>query len=438
MNEFNNFQDDNNTSSTNNNNNNIDDTISMNSNNINFTMRDDDSDFAQDVHFTHVHDDNIYNDNIYNNNNNNDKKTKNKKNKRGLGKNIALCVLISAVVGTGSGIASSLITNKLTSSSKTNNVKTVTNTEQLSFSTTGGVSIPDIYNKVSPAVVGITTQNLTLNQFQVQGGSGSGFIFSKDGYVLTNYHVIEGASKISVMFSNKTTADATVVNYDSDLDVAVLKISGDMEMPAVLELDSSADVLVGEPVIAIGSPLGETFLNSLTSGIISAKDRRIEDSDGIKNYIQTDAAINPGNSGGPLINAYGKVIGINTAKISDSSVSGMGFAIPITAVVDVVNDLVENPLNTSITLGVSITEPTETELKYRQIDHGVKVSAVAAGSIAANGGIEPNDIITKFNGTEISSTSDLQKAKGKVSSGDKVEVEINRSGKTMTLTLDIQ
>ena len=275
MNEFNNFQDDNNTSSTNNNNNNIDDTISMNSNNINFTMRDDDSDFAQDVHFTHVHDDNIYNDNIYNNNNNNDKKTKNKKNKRGLGKNIALCVLISAVVGTGSGIASSLITNKLTSSSKTNNVKTVTNTEQLSFSTTGGVSIPDIYNKVSPAVVGITTQNLTLNQFQVQGGSGSGFIFSKDGYVLTNYHVIEGASKISVMFSNKTTADATVVNYDSDLDVAVLKISGDMEMPAVLELDSSADVLVGEPVIAIGSPLGETFLNSLTSGIISAKDRRI-------------------------------------------------------------------------------------------------------------------------------------------------------------------
>ena len=116
----------------------------------------------------------------------------------------------------------------------------------------------------------------------------------------------------------------------------------------------------------------------------------------------------------------------------------MGFAIPITAVVDVVNDLVENPLNTSITLGVSITEPTETELKYRQIDHGVKVSAVAAGSIAANGGIEPNDIITKFNGTEISSTSDLQKAKGKVSSGDKVEVEINRSGKTMTLTLDIQ
>ena len=439
MNEFNNFQDDNNTSSTNNNNNNnIDDTISMNSNNINFTMRDDDSDFAQDVHFTHVHDDNIYNDNIYNNNNNNDKKTKNKKNKRGLGKNIALCVLISAVVGTGSGITSSLITNKLTASSKSDNVKTVTNTEQLSFSTTGGVSIPDIYNKVSPAVVGITTQNLTLNQFQVQGGSGSGFIFSEEGYVLTNYHVIEGASKISIMFSNKTTADATVVNYDSDLDVAVLKISGDMEMPAVLELDSSADVLVGEPVIAIGSPLGETFLNSLTSGIISAKDRRIEDSDGIKNYIQTDAAINPGNSGGPLINAYGKVIGINTAKISDSSVSGMGFAIPITAVVDVVNDLVENPLNNSITLGVSIQDLTDTQLKYLQIDHGVLVAQVSAGSIAANGGIEPNDVITKFNGKEISSTSDLQKAKGKVSSGDKVEVEINRSGKTMTLTLDIQ
>ena len=240
------------------------------------------------------------------------------------------------------------------------------------------------------------------------------------------------------MFSNKTTADATVVNYDSDLDVAVLKISGDMEMPAVLELDSSADVLVGEPVIAIGSPLGETFLNSLTSGIISAKDRRIEDSDGIKNYIQTDAAINPGNSGGPLINAYGKVIGINTAKISDSSVSGMGFAIPITAVVDVVNDLVENPLNNSITLGVSIQDLTDTQLKYLQIDHGVLVAQVSAGSIAANGGIEPNDVITKFNGKEISSTSDLQKAKGKVSSGDKVEVEINRSGKTMTLTLDIQ
>ena len=240
------------------------------------------------------------------------------------------------------------------------------------------------------------------------------------------------------MFSNKTTADATVVNYDEDLDVAVLKISGNMEMPAVLELDSSADVLVGEPVIAIGSPLGETFLNSLTSGIVSAKDRRIEDTDTVKTYIQTDAAINPGNSGGPLINAYGKVIGINTAKISDSSVSGMGFAIPITAVADTVKDLVDNPLNTSITLGVSIQNLSDTQLKYYQLDHGVLVASVSAGSIAANGGIEPNDIITKFNGKDISSTSDLQKAKGKVSSGDKVEVEINRSGKTMTVTLNIQ
>ncbi|WP_294344232.1 trypsin-like peptidase domain-containing protein [uncultured Clostridium sp.] len=429
MNEFNNFQDDNNnTSSTNNNNssNDIENTVSMDSNNINFTMKNDDSDSAQDVKFEDVY---------TNNSNNHNKKVKTKK---GLGKTIALCVLISAVVGTGSGITSSLITNKLTASNKSNNVKTVTNTEQLSFSTTGGVSIPDIYNKVSPAVVGITTQNLTLNQFQVQGGSGSGFIFSKEGYVLTNYHVIEGASKISVMFSNKTTADATVVNYDEDLDVAVLKISGNMEMPAVLELDSSADVLVGEPVIAIGSPLGETFLNSLTSGIVSAKDRRIEDTDTVKTYIQTDAAINPGNSGGPLINAYGKVIGINTAKISDSSVSGMGFAIPITAVADTVKDLVDNPLNTSITLGVSIQNLSDTQLKYYQLDHGVLVASVSAGSIAANGGIEPNDIITKFNGKDISSTSDLQKAKGKVSSGDKVEVEINRSGKTMTVTLNIQ
>lgn len=439
MNEFNNFQDDNNnnTSSTNNNNssNDIENTVSMDSNNINFTMKNDDSDSAQDVEFT-----DIYTNNNGNNSNNNhhNKKVKTKKMKKGLGKTIALCVLISAVVGTGSGITSSLITNKLTASNKSNNVKTVTNTEKLSFSTTGGVSIPDIYNKVSPAVVGITTQNLTLNQFQVQGGSGSGFIFSKEGYVLTNYHVIEGASKISVMFSNKTTADATVVNYDEDLDVAVLKISGNMEMPAVLELDSSADVLVGEPVIAIGSPLGETFLNSLTSGIVSAKDRRIEDTDTVKTYIQTDAAINPGNSGGPLINAYGKVIGINTAKISDSSVSGMGFAIPITAVADTVKDLVDNPLNTSITLGVSIQNLSDTELKYHQLDHGVLVAYVSAGSIAANGGIEPNDIITKFNGKDISSTSDLQKAKGKVSSGDKVEVEINRSGKTMTVTLNIQ
>ena len=438
MNEFNNFQDDNNntTSSTNNNNssNDIENTVSMDSNNINFTMKNDNSDSAQDVEFTDIYTNNGNNGN----NNHHNKKVKTKKMKKGLGKTIALCVLISAVVGTGSGITSSLITNKLTASNKSNNVKTVTNTEQLSFSTTGGVSIPDIYNKVSPAVVGITTQNLTLNQFQVQGGSGSGFIFSKEGYVLTNYHVIEGASKISVMFSNKTTADATVVNYDEDLDVAVLKISGNMEMPAVLELDSSADVLVGEPVIAIGSPLGETFLNSLTSGIVSAKDRRIEDTDTVKTYIQTDAAINPGNSGGPLINAYGKVIGINTAKISDSSVSGMGFAIPITAVADTVKDLVDNPLNTSITLGVSIQNLSDTQLKYYQLDHGVLVASVSAGSIAANGGIEPNDIITKFNGKDISSTSDLQKAKGKVSSGDKVEVEINRSGKTMTVTLNIQ
>lgn len=441
MNEFNNFQDnntssgDNNTSSgdnTNNSSNNIDDTINMNSNNINFTMRDDNSGFAQDIPFSSVNNDNSnFNNNNFNNNN--------KKSKKGLGKTIALCVLISAVVGTGSGIVSSLITNNLTSAGKGNNVKTVTNTEKLSFSTTGGISIPDIYNKVSPAVVGITTQNLTLNQFQVQGGSGSGFIFNKDGYVLTNYHVIEGASKISVMFSNKTTADATVINYDADLDIAVLKISGNMEMPAVLELDASADVLVGEPVIAIGSPLGETFLNSLTSGIISAKDRRIEGTDGVKNYIQTDAAINPGNSGGPLINAYGKVIGINTAKISDSSVSGMGFAIPITSVVDVVNDLVADPLNNNnITLGISIKELDDSILKGYNAKNGIQVVEVSAGSIAAKAGIQPRDIITKFNGKEINKPSDLQKAKGKLSSGDKVEVEINRSGKTMTLTLDIQ
>lgn len=207
------------------------------------------------------------------------------------------------------------------------------------------LSTVDISKKVGPSVVGITsTINNVMSIFNttsVSEGTGSGIIISADGYVVTNNHVIDGASAVRVTLNTGTEYEAKVVGADSKTDLAVLKIKPD-ETLTVAELGDSSQIQVGERAVAIGNPLGMEFFGSTTQGIISAINRKITVDNRTMSVIQTDAAINEGNSGGALVNAYGQVIGINAVKIASSSVEGMGFAIPISEAKPVIEDLIKH------------------------------------------------------------------------------------------------
>ncbi len=200
----------------------------------------------------------------------------------------------------------------------------------------GALTVPQVVEKVTPAVVGVSTKSLVRDQFfnvKEQEGLGSGFIINEEGYVVTNYHVINGAQEVKVIFSDGKEVNAKVINYDAERDIAVIKITDDVKMPGIAQLGDSSTVKAGEEVIAIGNPLGKEFSSTVTKGIVSSPNRKMKTENGnVLDYIQTDATINPGNSGGPLINSKGEVIGINTAKKVGEDIEGIGFAIPINEV----------------------------------------------------------------------------------------------------------
>ena len=299
----------------------------------------------------------------------------------------------------------------------------------------------EVYAANVNSTVGITT-SITTNYWGYQttsAASGSGFILTQDGYILTNYHVIEDSSTITVSLYDGTSYDARLIGYDAGNDIAVLKVEAENLTPVIL--GDSNNMNVGDSVVAIGNPLGElTF--SLTAGTISALERQVTMSTGATmNLIQTDCAINSGNSGGALFNLYGEVIGITNAKYSSSSSSGasidnIGFAIPITHVRDMVQSIIEKGYISKPYIGVSVTDVSSETQSYG-LPKGAAVKSVAEGGPAEEAGLQVNDIITHIDGEQITGSNDLVKRVGDAAVGDKLTLTVYRQGSTLELTLTV-
>jgi serine protease Do len=313
-----------------------------------------------------------------------------------------------------------------------------------SLSTTGTNSISGIAKQASPAVVKIATKATNNANGTLQdSGLGSGFIFESTGYILTNEHVINGAAEIDVYVQGYDKAfKAKLLGSSYDLDLAVLKIVGDKQFPA-LSIGNSDNSQVGEWTVAIGNPYDLDY--TVTAGVLSAKDRpiSINDAQGTRNYkhlIQTDTAINPGNSGGPLLNMNGEVIGINTAVTADAQ--GIGFAIPTSTISSVLDQLKNNetiPKEAAPYIGVNVQDITQdmlADLKLSSTD-GALVAAVPQKTPAFQAGIRPYDVIVAINGASISSSADLTKKIQAAKVGDQLKLTISRNGQTQDITVAV-
>lgn len=288
-----------------------------------------------------------------------------------------------------------------------------------------------ISKQVGPSVVGINTSYTTQTFFgssQVHG-EGSGIIYSDEGYIITNYHVIEKAindssAKVSVILSTGDKIEAKIVGGDSVTDIAVLKVEKTGLTAA--EFGDSDAVQVGELAVAIGNPLGQEFAGSVTVGYISALNRTMTTSGTTYNLLQTDAAINSGNSGGPLVSSAGKVIGINTAKISATGVEGMSFAIPINEVLPIVEELITNKKIARPYIGIGGVSLTALDAKIYNLVEGVYVQTVEIKSPAELAGIRQGDVIVEANGKKVLSVAEINVIKNKLKVGDKITLKIYR------------
>ena len=307
--------------------------------------------------------------------------------------------------------------------------------------TTKQMTPAEVYATNVNSTVGITT-SITTNFWGYQttsAASGSGFIFTDDGYILTNFHVVEDSNSITVTLYNGKTHDAKLIGYDESNDVAVLKIEAKDLTPVVL--GDSDNLNVGDSVVAIGNPLGElTF--SLTSGTISAKDRAITMSGGnTMRLMQTDCAINSGNSGGALFNLYGEVIGITNAKYSSSSnseasIDNIGFAIPINKARSIAQSIIEKGYVSKPYIGVSVTTVSAETQSYG-LPKGAAVKEVTEDSPAEKAGLQVNDIITHVNGKEIADQTELVMLIGNAAVGDTLEFTVYRKGTTEQITITV-
>ncbi len=298
----------------------------------------------------------------------------------------------------------------------------------------------EVYAANVNSTVGITT-SITTNYFGYQttsAASGSGFVVTDDGYIVTNFHVIEDSDRITVSLYNGDTYEAALIGYDESNDLAVLKIKAEGLTPVIL--GDSDNLNVGDSVVAIGNPLGElTF--SLTSGSISAKDREVTMSSSLTmNLLQTDCAINSGNSGGALFNMYGEVIGITNAKYSSSgseaSIDNIGFAIPVNAIRSIVESIIEKGYYSKPYLGVGVVDVSR-EYQIYGLPQGAAVQTVTQGSPAEKAGLQVGDIITKVDGTEITSRTELTSIVGRCKIGDAVTLTVYRQGQTIEIIVTI-
>lgn len=343
-------------------------------------------------------------------------------------------------------ISNKYINKSSVESSKTTS-KSIEKTSTLSSTSTNTSSsdgVSGVSESVLPSIVAIdvkTTQTSTdvfgRTYEQDASGSGSGIIVAQDSkniYIATNNHVVADASSVSVTFNDKSVYSATVKGTDSDSDLAVVevplsKLSADtLSNIKVAKLGDSDKVKVGAQAIAIGNALG--YGTSVTVGYISAKDREVSGEDNTMKLLQTDAAINPGNSGGALVDSSGAVIGINSSKYADTSVEGMGFAIPINTAIPIINDIVKAQTvseDEQAYLGIKGTNVTSEYAQYYNLPEGIYVSSVTSGSPADKAGIKKGDVIVKYKGKDVTTMDGLQEKMALCKAGDKVEITVKRA-----------
>ena len=302
------------------------------------------------------------------------------------------------------------------------------------YDTANGMAGEDIYKKVNPSVVSVisTTSEGT--------GSGSGVIMSKDGYIITNNHVVDGAQSVSVQLSDGTSLDAKIIGTDEQTDLAVIKVTPTSDLTAA-EFGDSDELEPGEYAYAIGSPGGVQFANTITGGRISAINRDLTVNDRVMTLIQTDASINNGNSGGALINKYGQVVGITSAKLSgnafgSATVEGMGFAIPINTAKDIVDELIQNGyVSGRPSIGITGQNVESADGKVS----GVQVYSIDSRAKAASEGLQVGDVITAVDGTPTPDMDKVNKLKQDKKAGDKLTLSVYRisTGKTLNITITL-
>lgn len=382
--------------------------------------------------------------------------------KIGFGKGVLLPFLsgvvgCAVVIGTCFGvpsIRSRLINETYTSE---NNHTNSQNTGYVSETSLSNYSDTAVYsaNKILPSIVGIEVEynvNSLISMFgkQTQSStataSGSGIIISEDGYILTNNHIVASSSaesyyevseatKLTVtLFNDETKYDAKIVGTDEQTDLAVIKIEKSGLSKA--EFADSDNIKVGEFAMAVGNPLG--MQSSITCGVISAINREVTDSDGKKfTLIQTDAAINSGNSGGALVNSEGKVIGINTLKLSGTGIEGMGFAIPINSTTDITSQLIQYSKVRRPYIGISGMDLSEQLAKANHLVVGIYVKSIDDFSAGEKAGIKIGDVIIEADGKKITSMDELNKIKNSHQIGDEMKIKVNRNGEEKELTITL-
>lgn len=368
-----------------------------------------------------------------------------KKEKKPLGRGaltaaISISLVLSLLLGAGGGV----LAVKYFGGNSTGSAvlyKSVELKDQNGENITEQMSVNEVVQLNKSSVVEITTEQVSTGQFMMQyisQGAGSGVIISEDGYIVTNYHVIEDATNISVKVNNENVYTAKIVGADQQSDLAVLKIDATGLTPAAF--GESASLEIGDEVVAIGNPLGQLG-GTVTSGIISALDREINIENQTMTLLQTDTAINPGNSGGGLFNLSGQLVGIVNAKSSGSDVEGLGFAIPVDIAKPIIEDLIEHGYVTGrVELGITIIdiEDEQTALMYRVSEPGLYVYSVNSGSAAQQAGLKSGDRIISINGVEVDNKTDFQKELKNHSVGETITLKIQRGTNTLDLQVTLQ
>lgn len=372
----------------------------------------------------------------------------NRKNKKKYGGGVVVVsVILALVLGLGGGFAGAFLFNKFMPTNNKTSTPVKQNVTNIVVDETVGSTIEAVAKKAGPSVIGIRTTAAVTNFFfgtSEATEEGSGIVYTADGYIITNYHVISSAvessnSKVEVFLPDDTenSMTATVVGYNISYDLAVVKVDATNLTP--IELADSDKLAVGQSVIAIGNPGGLEFIGSVSTGVVSGLNRSITvDNGSTMSLIQTDAAINPGNSGGALVNTEGKLVGVNSVKLVSTGYEGMGFAIPSNKVKEICDKIISKQNDPTPYIGIQISQTyTADQLKALGYPAGAVVSSVVEGAPAASAGIQRGDIITEFNGVAINNYTDLDGALADCKPGDSATVKIYRAGRFYSTNVNI-
>ncbi len=357
---------------------------------------------------------------------------------------LVICIIVAAIVAASvSSVASLMIFSKNSSTSSKSG--TTAGNSNITISDSSDNYVEAVAAKVQPSVVGIvckysSSYNSIFGNGEETSSSGSGVIYSSDGYIITNKHVVEyaisynGSVDVYLPDDTNTAIPATIVGYDAAYDLAVLKI--DRTGLDAITIGTSADLKVGQRVVAVGNPGGLQFIGSVSVGYLSGVNRELNIDSFTMSLLQTDAAINPGNSGGALVNSEGKLIGITNSKIVSEQFEGMGFAIPVDSVVDVCKNIITNKDEPKPYIGVQIaTSYTSDYLKARGLPEGIVVASVVSGGPAEKAGIQQYDIITAADGESVTTYAKLVNIIQKHGVGDTFKLTVYRNGKTFDVSV---